>query len=313
MQVLRAPKLKKGDVIGIVSPASTIADPSKIDRGVRYLETLGYRVELGRHLLKVVGYLAGTDEERVEDLHAMFRNKHVKAILCVRGGYGTPRILHLLDYKLIVRNPKIFAGFSDITAMELAIWRRTRLITFHGPMLGVDFANQIEPFTEELFWRSVTSTAGHWTLTFEGEPLPTMLVPGSATGRLLGGNLALVVSILGTAYQPDFRGSLFFMEDIGEEPYRIDRMLMQLRHASVLTSVHGLLAGQFTDCAPKDATQPSLSLEEILKETARAVEKPFLGNLPFGHVEKKLTLPVGLKARLDAGAGRLEFLEPAVK
>jgi muramoyltetrapeptide carboxypeptidase len=312
MQILRASKLTKGEVIGIVSPASTIADPSKIERGVRYLESLGYRVKLGTHLLKVVGYLAGTDEERVEDLHAMFRDKRVKAILCVRGGYGTPRILHLLDYTLIRRNPKIFSGFSDITALHLAIWKKTRLITFHGPMLGVDFADQVDAFTEEHFWRSVTSATRQGTLTFPEEPLPSTLFPGIATGRLLGGNLALIISIFGTAYQPDFGGSLFFVEDIGEEPYRIDRMLMQLRHGSVLSSVHAVLSGQFTDCAPKDATQPSLSLAEIFSETARAAGKPFLTNLPFGHTGKKMTLPVGLKARVDAGERTLEFLESAV-
>ncbi len=312
MQILRASRLRKGDLIGIVSPASTVADPSKIERGVRYLESLGYRVQLGRHLLKVVGYLAGTDEERVEDLHAMFGDRRVKAIMCVRGGYGTPRILHLLDYALIKRHPKIFSGFSDITALHLAIWKKTRLITFHGPMLAVDFADAVEPFTEELFWRSVTSPAPPGMIAFPENPSPLTLNPGLAAGRLLGGNLALVISILGTAFQPDFSGSLFFMEDVGEEPYRIDRMLMQLRHGSVLTSVRAVLSGQFTDCAPKDATQPSLSLEEVLNETAGAVHKPFLANLPFGHTGKKMTLPVGLKARLDAGERRLEFLESAV-
>jgi len=313
MQIIRPLRLKRGDVIGVVSPASTIADPTKIDRGVRYLETLGYRVKLGKYLLKTVGYLAGTDEERVEDLHAMFHDRRVKAILCVRGGYGTPRILHLLDYRLITRNPKIFVGFSDITALQLAIWRKCRLVTFHGPMLGVDFADQIDPFTEDLFWRSITSTVRLGSVEFTEGFQPNSLFAGTATGRLLGGNLALIVSVLGTAYQPNFTGSIFFMEDVGEEPYRVDRMLMQLRHARVLTSVRGILAGQFTDCAPKDPSQPSLSMEEVFNETAKVVGKPFLANLSFGHVEKKMTLPMGLRVRMDAGARELVFLEAAVR
>jgi muramoyltetrapeptide carboxypeptidase len=142
---------------------------------------------------------------------------------------------------------------------------------------------------------------------------PNSLFAGTATGRLLGGNLALIVSVLGTAYQPNFTGSIFFMEDVGEEPYRVDRMLMQLRHARVLSSVRGILAGQFTDCAPKDPSQPSLSMEEVFNETAKVVGKPFLSNLSFGHVEKKMTLPMGLRVRMDAGARELVFLEAAVR
>lgn len=300
-------------MIGIVSPASTIADPSKIDRGVRYLESLGYRVALGKHLLKTVGYLAGTDEERVEDLHAMFRDRKVRAILCVRGGYGTPRILNLLDYKLIARNPKIISGFSDITALLLAIWKRTRLITFHGPMLGVDFPNEVEPFTEELFWQAVTSKSRIGQIVFPPEYGVRSLYPGRATGRLLGGNLALVAAIVGTSYQPDFRGSVIFLEDVGEEPYRVDRMFMQLRLASITANARAMVIGQFTDAAPKDPTQPSLSLEEVFDQTAAAIRKPFLGNLPFGHVPKKMTLPVGLRVEVNANDLTLAYLEAAVR
>jgi len=313
MKILKPPRLKKGDLIGIVSPASTIADPTKIDRGVRYLEGLGYRVLLGEHILKTVGYLAGKDAERVADLHSMFGNRRVKAIMCVRGGYGTPRLLHLLDYALIARNPKILVGFSDITALELAIWRKIRLMTFHGPMLGVDFANNVDAFTEEMFWGLLTSAAARGTVPFPVNSVTKPLVAGTAVGRLLGGNLALIISIMGTRYQPDFTGGILFIEDVGEEAYRVDRMLMQLRHASVFSQVHGVLAGQFTESAPKDPTQPSLTLHEVFDETARAVNIPFLANLPFGHVDQKMTFPVGLRIRMDSGSGTVEFLEAAVR
>jgi muramoyltetrapeptide carboxypeptidase len=242
----------------------------------------------------------------------MFRNKEVKAIICVRGGYGTPRLLHLLDYRLIARNPKILAGFSDITALELALWRKTGLMTFHGPMLGVDFAGKIDAFTEEMFWRLVTSPKKLGAVSLPPVPDAKVLVAGTSTGRLLGGNLALIISIMGTAYQPDFRDGILFMEDVGEEPYRVDRMLMQLRHASVFLRVRGVLAGQFTESTPKDPSQPSLTLDEVLLETAHAAGIPFLSNLPFGHVDQKMTLPVGLRVRVDAADGTLEFLEAAV-
>lgn len=313
MKILKPLRLKKGDLVGIVSPASPISDHSKIERGVRYLESLGYRVLVGDNTVKTVGYLAGTDSERVADLHSMIRNKSVKAIICVRGGYGTPRLLHLIDYALIARNPKILVGYSDITALELAIWRKSRLITFQGPMLGVDFSDKVDPFTEEMFWRLVTSGATPGMVALPPNPVVKALFPGKVKGRLLGGNLALVVSIIGTLYQPDFSGSVLFIEDIGEEPYRVDRMLMQLRHALVFSRVRGVLAGQFTECTPKDLSQPSLTLDEVLAETAQAACVPFLTNLPFGHVDQKMTLPVGLKVSVNVDTGTLEFLEAAVR
>jgi muramoyltetrapeptide carboxypeptidase len=311
MRILRPPKLKHGDLIGVVAPASPASEPSKIERGVRYLETLGYRVKLGNHITQVNGYLAGEDQERVSDLHEMFSDKKVKAIVCLRGGYGTPRLLSLINYHLIARNPKVFVGFSDITALQLAFWKRCRLITFHGPMLAVEMANTMDPLTEDLFWRSVTSPKAGGVLSLPGEPVT--LFKGKTSGRLLGGNLSLVVSLLGTRYQPDFRGSILFIEDSDEEPYRIDRMLTQLRNASVLSRTKAILAGQFTDCLPKDLTKPSLTLEQILDEVARASSKPFLSNLAFGHIARKITLPVGLNVRVDADARTIEYLEPAVR
>jgi muramoyltetrapeptide carboxypeptidase len=312
MKILKPPRLRRGDLIGVVSPASPIADRSKLDRGVRYLESLGYQVLVGESTVKTVGYLAGTDAERVTDLHSMIRNRSIRAVMCVRGGYGTPRLLHRIDYGLIARNPKILVGFSDITALELAIWRKCRLMTFHGPMVGVDFSERVDPFTEEMFWRLVTSDTRPGVVAFPPSIAAKTLFPGKVNGRLLGGNLALIMSTIGTLYQPDFSGSVLFIEDIGEEPYRVDRMLMQLRHASVFSRVRGVLAGQFTECAPKDPSQPSLTLDEVFAETAQAARVPFLANLPFGHIDQKLTLPVGLKVSVNADTGTLEFLEAAV-
>jgi muramoyltetrapeptide carboxypeptidase len=305
-------KLNKGDLVGIITPASPIADSARIEKGTRYLESLGYRVKVGKNVGKVYGYLAGTDEERAADLHAMFTEKEVKAIICVRGGYGTPRLLSLLNYKLIARNPKIFSGYSDVTALQLAFWKKCRLITFHGPMAGVEMANAIDPFTEEIFWRSVTSNKRLGKIPLPDEPKNESLCKGKANGRLLGGNLSLIVSLFGTPYQPSFQDSILFIEEITEEPYRVDRMMMQLYNSPVFTHARGMLLGQFTECEPSDKSKPSFATTEVLRDAATKFAKPTLANLPFGHVPQKMTLPVGLRVRMDATERSIEFLEGAV-
>ncbi len=312
MTPLKPPKLKKRDLIGIVAPASPVLDPSRIDRGVSYLERLGYNVIVGANVLKNHGYLAGTDEERVADLHAMFRDRRVSMIISARGGYGTPRLLGLLDYRLIKRNPKILVGFSDITALQLALWAKCSLVTFHAPMLATDMAEPMDPFTEEMFWLVVTSNQKVGAVGFP-EPMETKIVrPGSFTGHLLGGNLSILVSLLGTPYQPVLDHAAIFIEEVGEEPYRIDRMLMQLQNASSLTRCRGVMVGQCTDCVPRDPTRPFLSLDEVLKEFALALKKPVISNVPFGHVKQKITLPVGVKAKVDVERRSIELLEAAV-
>ncbi|MBX2992364.1 MAG: LD-carboxypeptidase [Bacteroidetes bacterium] len=313
MITIHPPKLKKGDLIGIISPSSPIADASRIEKGVRYLESLGYRVLVGENVGKTSGYLAGTDEQRVADLHAMFSDSRVKAIICVRGGYGTPRLLSLFNYNLAARNPKILVGFSDVTALQLALWKKCRLVTFHGPMAGVEMANQIDPFTEELFWRLLTASKKIGAIHFPSEPAPESLVQGKASGVLLGGNLSLVVSLMGTQYQPDFTNSILFLEEIAEEPYRVDRMLTQLRNGLVFSKANGMLLGQFTDCKPLDATKPSHSAQQVLEDAVKKFGKPVLANLPFGHVPKKLTLPLGVNVKLNSTTKTLRFLEAAVR
>lgn len=311
MKPLKPPRLRAGDLIGLVSPASPIADPSRIDKGVRYLESLGYRTEVAPSVLKNHGYLAGTDEERAGDLHAFFARRDIRAIMCIRGGYGTPRLLRLINYRLVGSNPKIFVGYSDLTALQLAIWKKTGLVQFHGPMVGVDMADQMDAFTEEMFWQTVTSASRRGAIPLP-DPQPSPLTPGKARGRLIGGNLALLVSSMGTRYFPDLRDTLLYLEDIGEEPYRVDRMLFQLLNAGILHGVSGILTGKFTDCGPKDATKPSFTVDEILRQMAALTDRPFLTGLPFGHEARKMTLPLGITARLDAGRGTIEYLESAV-
>jgi muramoyltetrapeptide carboxypeptidase len=312
MDAIRPKRLLPHDVIGLISPASRIADTARIERGVRYLEGLGYRVRVGENVTRQHGYLAGTDDERLADLHSMFEDPQVRAIFCIRGGYGSPRLLPNIRYRTIARSPKIFVGYSDITALHLALWRKTGLITFHGPMLGVDLADPMDPFSEEMLWRLLTSPRRFGPISFPA-PQPRSISPGRAVGRLLGGNLALVASLIGTGFQPRFRDSLLFLEDIGEDPYRIDRMMTQLRGAGLLRGARALLLGQFTECVPRDGSVPSFSVDEVLHEYASSSGLPALAGVPFGHERVKMTIPVGALARVDTERGVIEIAEAAVR
>lgn len=305
--------LAKGDLIGIISPASPLDDISRLERGVRYLESLGYRTILGPYSTRHLGYLAGTDRERVRDIHTMFADKRVKAIFCTRGGYGTPRLLPLIDYSLIARNPKILVGYSDITALALAFWRKCRLVTFHGPMLGVEMADEMNTFAEESFWRVLTSATKGMTLAHAGDEPARSVRAGIARGRLLGGNLSLVVSLMGTPFQPDFRRALLLLEEVGEEPFRIDRMVTQLRNAGIISHATGIALGYFTDCAPRQSLKPSRTVEEIMQEAARRALQPFSTGFPFGHERRTITIPIGARAQLDARKGTLHLLESATR
>jgi muramoyltetrapeptide carboxypeptidase len=179
-------------------------------------------------------------------------------------------------------------------------------------MLGVDLADPMDPFTEELFWSLLTSPKRRGAITFP-DPQPTAVTPGRATGRLLGGNLALVTAIMGTPFQPRFPGAILYLEDIGEDPYRVDRMLTQLRGAGILARAAALLIGRFTDCSPRDTSSPSFTVTEVLEEYASASQRPSLAGVPFGHETVKMTLPVGIRARVDTGNRTLEYLEGAVR
>lgn len=311
MTIIRPPRLKKGDLIGIVTPASPAAEPARIERGVRYLESQGYRIQVGANVGKVFGYLAGTDEERAADLNAMFSNRHVKAIICVRGGYGTPRLLSLLDYRTIRRNPKILVGYSDITALQCALLKKCGLVTFHGPMAGVEMASEFDPFSEELFWRLLTSPKRIGNIPLNTDSV-TPYGTGKAFGQILGGNLSLVISMLGTRWEPSFRHALLTLEEIGEEPYRIDRMMTHLLNAGVFARASGVLLGQFTNCIATDPSKPSWTTPEVLADILARSGKPALANLPFGHVPRKITLPFGIEASMDVTRRRIEFKQGAV-
>ncbi len=312
MDVLKPPRLKKGDLISFVSPASTPSDASKVHAGVRYFESIGYRVTIGENAFNVNGYLAGTDEERANDLNQAFKDKNVKAIICSRGGYGTPRILDRLDYSAIRRNPKILVGYSDITALQMAIFRKTGLVTFSGPMVAMEFGNSIDPYSESMFFDLVTRDKIPGRMKMHRDYRPLFRGRKGASGRILGGNLSLITSILGTKYVPDFDGSLLLFEEVSEEPYSIDRMLTQLRLAGILEKAVAFAVGQFTNCAPAEPEKPYRALDEILREDLFAIGKTVVSNLAYGHVPVKMTLPIGVIASIDPVKRQFSIDEPAV-
>ncbi len=312
LNVVKPPRLRKGDLISIVSPASSPTDTSKVDSGVRYFESLGYRVTVGKNARNVAGYLAGTDEERAGDLNEAFKNKNVKAIICSRGGYGSSRILDRLDYGAIRRNPKILVGYSDITALHMAILKKTGLVTFSGPMVAMEFGDKIDPYSETTFFDMVTHDKTPGRLKIQKDSKPVFRGKISAKGRIIGGNLSLITSILGTKYVPDFDGSLLLIEEVSEEPYSIDRMLTQLRLAGILDKVSAFALGQFTNCAPEEPDKPHRTLDQILREDILSMGKPSVSNLAYGHVPVKMTLPIGVMASIDPVKRQFSIDEPAV-
>lgn len=306
-------KLKKGDVIGIISPASSPDNMKLIDVGINYLEGLGYRVEMGKNIGKYLGYLAGTDEERVEDIHQMFGDKKVKAIFCIRGGYGAFRLLNKLNYKLIRSNPKIFVGFSDITSLHMAFLQKANLISFAGPMLVTNFSNEISSYTEENFWRTITSNKKLGKLKYqENEKLPS-ITSGITTGKVIGGNLAVLAALIGTAFVPNFKSKILLLEDVNELPYKIDRMLKQLELNGVLKDLKGIILGRFVNCQEEDLNKRTLTLGEIIDDYFRPLKIPTVYTFPHGHINDLLTIPIGLKVKLNAIKGSVEFMESAVK
>jgi muramoyltetrapeptide carboxypeptidase len=310
MRVIKPKKLRNMDVIGIIAPSSQVSNQDKLEMGVKYFEKLGYRVEVGANILKQRGYLAGTDTERTADLHQMFASKQVKMIICLRGGYGASRLLDKINFNIIRENPKIFCGYSDVTVLLNAFFQKTGLVTFSGPMVGVDFYKEINPYTEEHFWHTVTC-AEPLRITKKGNKNLTSMKNGLAEGSLIGGNLSMFTSLMGSDYLPDPRGKLMLLEEVGEAPYRIDRMLNQLKLGGYLKKIKGIVLAGFTDCNETDPKQKSLKLEEVIEDYfIKGMNVPVLGNLLHGHLKQNLTLPFGVKARIECSRNTsIEFLE----
>ena len=309
--------LKYGDMVGVIAPASAPALPGNVDLALEAVEQLGFKPKAAFNLRKRLGFLAGTDKQRAEDIMEMFSDQRVRGIVCLRGGYGAARLLALLDYNVIGANPKVFIGYSDITSLHCAFLAQARLVTFHGPMLNSDFLKPNVPaFTLQSFLRTVMqpSAPGAICQGYRNDSV-RILSSGTATGRLLGGNLSILCASLATPYQPDFRGTILFLEDLNEEPYRFDRMITQLLNAGLLQKVAGIAIGINKNCRdPKGAKSREYrqTMEDVLNERLLPLKVPIISGLPFGHVRHNATLPVGVRARLDANKGDLAIIEAAV-
>lgn len=315
-KLIRPRALKPGDTVGIVSPASQVSEPERLAMAQQTVDTLGLKAKWGKNVRAKHPYGAASIAERVEDLHAMFSDPEVKAIFCVRGGYSSGQLLNQLDYKLIARNPKIFAGFSDITALHLAIHKMTGLVTLHGPVLLSHFT----PYTMECFKRALFNTAPLGQLTNPNDTdsrkfnhSSQTIASGKARGRLIGGNLTLISTTMGTPFEIETKDRIFFTEDVEEEPYRIDRMLTQLRLAGKLTQSAGIVFGECKGCRlkEKDPASWSVPLENVLNLELGNLKIPAFSGLTIGHTDNQLTLPIGVMATLDADRRELVIEESA--
>ncbi|ABK62639.1 S66 peptidase family protein [Clostridium novyi] len=301
-------KLKPGDTIGLVSPSSP-ENPDKIKESIAFLKEQGFKIKEGKHLYDKRGYLAGTDKNRAEDFMNMFLDDEVSMILCVRGGYGAMRILPYLDYEKIKENPKILVGFSDITVLLNSISSNCDFITFHGPMATSNLKDK-ETYNS-LFTTLMTGTRPYDLINPEN--IDTFCnIPGIAEGKIVGGNLSLIASTMGTPYEIDTKDNILFIEDINEEPYSIDRMLSQLELGGKLKDCSGFIIGQFTKCTLPHYER-SLTLEEILEDKILSLGKPTISNFMSGHDYPKLTLPIGARGVINCNNNKLYILEPVVK
>jgi muramoyltetrapeptide carboxypeptidase len=322
LSIVRPPRLEPGDTIMFVAPAGDL-DEEKMLRAEKRLEERGYRVVMRDDLFAVEGYLAGSDERRAGELMQAFNDPEVKAVFPGTGGYGTMRILDRLDYQAIRAHPKILVGFSDITALHLAIQRHAGLVTFHSPspMWGLGNEDGLTPFSAEYFWKALerkraVERRGYVIEIGDGVPQPVCLGKGRARGRLTGGNLSLISALEGTPFALDAEGAILLLEDTREAPYRVDRMLRQLQLAGKLTSLKGAVLGQFTrNFSREDETtdDPRYSVEGVLRQYFEPLGIPVLMNFPVGHHKMNATLPLGVPVVVDARRCELRILPDAAK
>jgi muramoyltetrapeptide carboxypeptidase len=314
--VIKPPRLKVGDKLAIVAPGSYISE-EELQDSIKNLNSLGFETTYSEKILLQSGYFAGTDKDRAEDLMDKFSDKSVKGIVCARGGYGCARILPMLDYNVIRSNPKVLIGYSDITVLLYGIYQKAGLIAFHGPVgtstfndYSVSNFNKVlmNPESPSLF---KNSNGGEDENVYG----VVSIVKGTGKGRLVGGNLSIMVSLIGTEFDVDYSNKIIFIEEIGEEPYRIDRMLTQMIQAGKFKHAAGVMMGIFRNCEVKKEsalTSKSFTLMEVLQDRLSGLKIPVVYGMSFGHVKDKFTIPFGALAELDAGKQTFTLLEKAV-
>lgn len=311
----RPAQLLPGDQVAVVAPASPVESADDLEGFFKRVRDLGLEPVPAPNLEKKFGFFGGTDQERADDLNWAFANPEMKGIFPVRGGYGCSRILHLLDYKSAKRNPKALCGYSDITALHLALSQKADLVTYHGPVLASSASDFADGWLRKILFDSGPIdyvNPGWQVLNPEHPEVPPSyelraLAPGKASGALIGGNLALIAALCGTLFQLNGKGKIIFFEDVNEAPYRIDRMLTQLIHAGCFKGAKGIVVGQFTDCDPLEPNPGEWLVADVLNDRLSSLGIPVLTGAAIGHVKHKWTVPVGAHVELDADAGTLRF------
>ena len=304
------PRLRSGDRVGLIAPASSDDNPFHLESALATIRGMGLVPQAGQHVSDIDGYLSGTDRDRAADINAMFADDGIRALFAIRGGWGSARLLPLLDWDLIRAHPKLLIGFSDVTALHLAFSARAGFPTLHAP-------------NADNRWDSI-SWASFWRMAFSGgtpllgqpeaqkEPSHVTIRPGKAKGRLLGGNLTILSTLMGTPWLPDFDGAILFLEDVGEAEYRIDRMLNQLALGGILDRLAGIIFGQCTRCANDVPDYAGFTMPEIVDHYLSPLGIAAFSGANIGHVRNQLCLPVGADVEMDADAGTIRLLQPIV-
>lgn len=314
--MIKPKRLSPGDTIGVISPASPSENRSEVFRAKEYIEAMGYNVVIGKNVNKTRGITAASEEDRLDDIHEMFRRDDVDAVFVTQGGYGCAQLLRNLDFDLIKEHPKILTGFSDITALHLAINKVCDMVTFHAPGMARFNDEELTEYTKESFFRNLSSpeppgeikkaSPKKWLVRING---------GTCEAPVIGGNLTLICASLGTPWEIDTKGKILFFEDVEAEPWVMDHMLSHLRNAGKLDDAAGFVIGECTDCVPRKNDPgyfTDLSIEDVFEYYLKPLGKPVLYGLPMGHSDDLATLPLGVKTRLDADKKTFTVLESGV-
>lgn len=309
--MIKPKALKIGDTIGLVAPASALKQVDGLKKSIIALETQGFKVIIGKSCSEKYGYLSGSDRTRARDINTMFEDRSIDAVYCIRGGYGSPRIIDKLDYNMISKNPKMFIGYSDITAIHIALNQICDLITFHGPMPASDMIDGFNEFSRQSYLNAITSNKPLGQMNNPiGFEIKSM-VPGKASGKIVGGNLSLIAATIGTRYEIDTKGKILFLEDVDEFTYSVDRMLTQLRLSGKFKDCKAIIIGSFQNCIPQHEDF-DLTLMEVFNDIIVPAKKPTIFNLRAGHCNPKITIPLGVNAFVDADSSTLTITESAL-
>jgi muramoyltetrapeptide carboxypeptidase len=317
--VVKPKRLAPGDTVALVSPANATFNTVELDIARESLEALGFKVRQSEHMMERYGYFAGQDKARADDINRAFADRSVACVHAIRGGWGSARLLPYLDFDAIRRNPKVLIGYSDITALLLAVHAKTGIITFHGPIgLGrwdpysLDYYKRVLFNGEPVTYSNKQGISSDRNALTQVEFRTRTIAPGKARGRLLGGNLTVLTTILGSPYLPDWDNAILFCEDVREDLYRVDRMLTQLKLAGVLGKIKGFVFGGCSECGPGDGNYGALTLEEIFADHIKPLGVPAWSGAMIGHAQPQWTVPEGAQVEVDAAAGTIALLESPV-